>query len=96
MPAYAIFIVTKIKDPLVLEEYRKLGRAIVGAHGGKPVIRPTSNKSLVEGGGVEDLIIIEFPTLEAARNWYESPEYKAASVIRQRACDCNVILSDGV
>ncbi|WP_394888682.1 DUF1330 domain-containing protein [Mesorhizobium sp. AaZ16] len=40
-------------------------------------------------------VIIEFPSLAAARECYNSPEYQAAKAIRQRFADGEIVLVEG-
>jgi uncharacterized protein (DUF1330 family) len=40
-------------------------------------------------------VIIEFPSLAAARDCYNSPEYQAAKGIRQRFADGEIVLVEG-
>jgi uncharacterized protein (DUF1330 family) len=49
-----------------------------------------------EGASVEGVAIIEFPTFEEARAWYESPAYQEASQHRFRGGDYNIVIVAGV
>jgi uncharacterized protein (DUF1330 family) len=40
-------------------------------------------------------VIIEFPSMDAARRWYESSEYQAILGIRHEAASARLILVDG-
>lgn len=40
-------------------------------------------------------VIVEYESVDAARAWYESPEYAAALPVRQRAASCNVAILSG-
>ena len=42
------------------------------------------------------LVIIEFPTLAQARDWYDSPEYRAILPLRTRHTESDTILIEGV
>jgi uncharacterized protein (DUF1330 family) len=48
-----------------------------------------------EGPGVESAAILEFPSMEEARNWYESPAYQAASQHRFKGGDYSAIIVEG-
>jgi uncharacterized protein (DUF1330 family) len=48
-----------------------------------------------EGPGVESTAILEFPSMEEARKWYESPAYQAASQHRFRGGDYSAIIVQG-
>ena len=41
-------------------------------------------------------MIIEFPSLDAARDCYNSTEYQAAKAIRQKFADGEIVLVEGV
>jgi uncharacterized protein (DUF1330 family) len=53
-------------------------------------------REVKEGGGVEGLAIIEFPTFAQAKAWYESPAYQDASQHRHRGGDYNVVITEGI
>jgi uncharacterized protein (DUF1330 family) len=40
--------------------------------------------------------VIEFPTVELARQWYNSEEYRPALEIRQRAADNELLIVEGL
>lgn len=50
---------------------------------------------LVEGQGRARNVVIEFPSLAAARDCYNSPEYQAAKIIRQQYADGEIVLVEG-
>ena len=62
------------------------GRFIV--HGGP--------KITLEGAWLEDVVVIAFPGLEAARAWYDSPAYQAILPLRTRNVRGDTILIEGV
>lgn len=41
-------------------------------------------------------VLVEFPSVEAARAWYTSDEYQAAARLRQAAADTNVVILTGL
>jgi len=40
-------------------------------------------------------VVLEFPSVEAAREWYFSDAYQAAAKIRQSVADCNGVILSG-
>jgi uncharacterized protein (DUF1330 family) len=42
------------------------------------------------------IVVLEFPDADAARRFYDSPEYRAARALRAGAAAMNVIVVDGV
>ena len=50
----------------------------------------------VEGEGRARNVIIEFPSMEAAMDCYNSQEYQVAKAIRQKVADGEIVLVEGV
>jgi uncharacterized protein (DUF1330 family) len=40
-------------------------------------------------------VVVEYESVEKAREWYESASYRGALPIRQAAGDCNVVIASG-
>jgi uncharacterized protein (DUF1330 family) len=78
MSAYYIVFVEKPADPAEIEEYRKLGLPTLKDH--KPIfhVRPGLELTTLEGDDVDSVVVLEFPSVEAAKAWYNSPGYQAA------------------
>jgi uncharacterized protein (DUF1330 family) len=82
-------------DESVFSEYRKAVPATLEPFGGKFVVRG-GNLTLVEGEWPHSrLVIIEFPSREAAEGWYRSPEYQKIIGLRRRSTVTNLVIVDG-
>jgi uncharacterized protein (DUF1330 family) len=85
-----------VHDPEAYEEYRKLVPATLEPFGGRFVVRGGKAETL-EGSWVPNrIVVLEFPSVERARAWYESEEYRAAKAIRQRHSTGSLLLVEGV
>ncbi len=83
MPAYMIFIREKTLDRAELEAYwAKVAITLDGVP--IRVLSAYGPHATLEGPDVEGIVIAEFPSKEAARQWYESPAYQDAVPHRQR------------
>ncbi len=94
MPAYAIAQVT-INDP---EEFAKYlaGFFDASAPYGCRVLAATDDLEVVEGNWPRSRsVILEFPSLEHAHNWYQSPAYQAVAQHRFKSSKSNLIFIDG-
>jgi uncharacterized protein (DUF1330 family) len=95
MAAYAVIIREKTRNAAKLEEYKKLAPASFQNH-------PTTflaihgRSEVLEGPKSEDIVILQFPTYEAAQAWYHSPEYQIACEHRFQGGDYRCILTEGV
>ena len=68
----------------------------VGAYGGRYVVRGGS-VDVREGGWTPSrLVVLEFPTVERARAWWDSPEYAPAKAVRQSCADTQLVITEGV
>ncbi len=85
MSAYVVVELT-VTDPAAMNVYRELAIPAVQQHGGRFVSRSAAPDQL-EGTRVPDeqVIIIEFESAAAARQWYESQAYGRALAVRDRA-----------
>ena len=83
------------KDSESLAVYKRLMPSSVKKYGGKFLVRGGATEVL-EGEWSPALVVIEFPTVELARQWYNSEEYRPALEIRQRAADNELLIVEGL
>ena len=95
MPAYLISQI-EVHDPEGYEEYRKLVGASLAQYGGKFIARGGRIDVLEGTWNPKRVVICEFDSLERARQWYESPEYRPAMAIRKKTSDASIIVVDGI
>jgi uncharacterized protein (DUF1330 family) len=95
MAAYVIVEVS-ITDPGEYEEYKKLTPAAIAAYNGKFVVRGGKTTSLEGNWQPERIVLLEFPSVKRAQEWWNSPEYSKAKEIRQRAATTKMIVVEGV
>ncbi|MEO8202407.1 MAG: DUF1330 domain-containing protein [Betaproteobacteria bacterium] len=95
MPAYLIAEID-VADTVAYEEYRKLTPGAVAAYGGKFIVRGGTVDSKEGGWKPNRLVVVEFPSMEKARKFYDSPEYAPALAIRLKAAKSRLILAEGL
>ena len=95
MPAYVIFDI-HVDDPDAYAPYREPAGKSVAAHGGRYLARGGATEVLEGDWDVDRLVILEFPSMDAARAWYGSDEYQEAAPIRQAASRGRGVLLEGV
>jgi uncharacterized protein (DUF1330 family) len=79
-------------DELTFAEYRKAVPATLEAFGGKFIVRG-GKLTLLEGEWPHSrLVIIEFPSREAAEGWYKSPAYQKIIGLRLSSTVGNLII----
>jgi uncharacterized protein (DUF1330 family) len=74
MVAYVVFTRERMRNPAEYERYREKSRPAANGHPLKPLALYGKHEVL-EGPAIEGAVILEFPIIEAARGYYNSPEY---------------------
>lgn len=95
MAAYVIAMVD-IKDPVRYESYRAMVLPTITAYGGRFIARGGRTEVLEGAWAPRRVVIIEFPTLARAKEWWSSPEYSEARAIRQATSEGTLIAIEGV
>ena len=96
MPAYMI-ISAKISDrDAFINRYGKAAAALVAQFGGRYVLR-APGVELLEGefGNGASVVISEWPDKQAARTFWNSPEYAEVKKLRDGLAQCQVLLVEG-
>src|SRR5581483_6175779 len=90
MSAYVISEV-ETRDAAAMESYRRLAAPSIAQYGGRYLVRGGA-ADLVEGGpSPKTLVIVEFPSMAKAREWYASAEYGEALKVRRTALERRLI-----
>jgi uncharacterized protein (DUF1330 family) len=95
LPAYVIAMVD-VKDPVRYEDYRRLVLPTITAYGGRFVARGGRTELLEGKLPAGRLVIVEFPSVERAKEWWASPEYSEAKALRQATSEGSLIVIEGV
>lgn len=92
--AYVVVEIS-INDPAKYERYKALAPASIAKFGGTYLVRGGTTEALEGTWDPERFVILQFPTADAARSWWHSPEYSAARAIRQTCAEARMLLVDG-
>ena len=95
MVAYVIAEID-VQDSALFEEYRKLVPATIAQYGGKYVVRGGATETKEGGWTPQRIVVLEFPSMARAREWYHSAEYAPALAMRLKAAKSRVIFAEGV
>jgi uncharacterized protein (DUF1330 family) len=91
-PGYLV-VDAKSSDPQAMAHYRELAQVAVAKFGGRYLVRGAPYEVL-EGDGwrPQRLVVVEFPSMEKARAFYASSEYRAARDARAGVSDFDMLL----
>ena len=96
MAAYLISDV-EITNPEAFREYQTRVSATIELYGGRYVARGGVLRVLEGDYRPTRLILIEFPTVEHAQKWYESPEYREILPLRECNAETHLLaIQEGV
>jgi uncharacterized protein (DUF1330 family) len=95
MPAYVISDIASVEQPL-FERYRALAEQTILEYGGRYLTRTGATETVEGDWKPYRVVVLEFPSMERAREWYKSPEYGKALEISRVAVKRRMIFVEGV
>ena len=95
MAAYVIAEVD-VTNPERYEDYKRLAPVAIAAHGGRYLVRGGASELLEGERQPSRTVILEFPSLDHARRFYQSEQYEAAKRARAGAARFNLLLVEGL
>ncbi|MEW5939222.1 MAG: DUF1330 domain-containing protein [Chloroflexota bacterium] len=94
MSAYVIVDI-EVTDPEGYKEYIKAAPATVTHFGGRYIARGGANETLEGEWQAKRLVILEFPSVQQAKAWLNSPEYAPARALRHKYAKTNMVVVEG-
>ena len=95
MSAYVIARID-ITDPDRYREYVKATPAVIAKFGGRFIARGGETITLEGPAETRRVVLIEFPSLEMAKAFYDSPEYREVMKLREGSADASLVAIAGV
>lgn len=94
--AAAYFIVeVEVTDQAGFEEYRKQVGATVDRYGGTFIVRGGKTEVLEGDWKPKRVVVLEFPSFDQAKRWYDSEEYREPKAVRMKTARTNLVLVEG-
>ncbi|MEE8556834.1 MAG: DUF1330 domain-containing protein [Myxococcota bacterium] len=85
----------EVTDPEGFEEYRRHVPDTLAAYGGRFVVRGGSVETLEGDWAPRRVVVLEFDSVDRAREWWSSSEYAEPKALRQAAAKTRLILVEG-
>ena len=95
MAAYVIADV-EITDPERYKDYTAHTPESIARHGGRWVVRGGTTQVLEGDWNPGRVVVIEFPSVDAALEWFNSPDYQELAGIRREASTARIVVAEGV
>ncbi len=94
MTAYVIVNV-KVTNPEQYKEYQKWSTLAMRAHDVKVLVRG-GKCEVLEGRDPIRTVVMQFPSMDAARAWYDSHQYRRARNAREGAAEMTMYIVEGL
>jgi len=93
----AAYVIVEIDifDPVGFGEYRKAVVPLVQKYGGKYVAVDEQIEVLEGDWAPKRIVMIEFPSMDRAKEWFGCEEYREPCKIRKRTAKTKIILVEG-
>jgi uncharacterized protein (DUF1330 family) len=95
MPAY-IIVNIEVTDPAGFERYRAAVPPVIAAHGGRYLVRGGELHVMEGAPGWKRLVVLEFPSLAAARAFYASADYAPLLALRLASSRNEMVMVEGL
>ena len=92
---YAIFTEV-IRDQARYDGYVQKALPTVSQHGGRPIVVDDSPEQIEGKWHGSRTVILEFDSVQAARDWYKSSDYQAVIGERHASADANAVIVGGL
>jgi uncharacterized protein (DUF1330 family) len=94
MPAYVI-VEADVSDMDAYQAYLTASPGSIAAGGGRFIARGGETVTLEGEWHPRRVVLLEFESLEAARQWYASEQYQAAKGLREGIAELKMIAIEG-
>ncbi len=94
MPKAYWIVRVSVRDHARYPEYLAAAKPAFEKFGANFVVRGGAHE-VMEGNARDRNVVVEFADRNTAKACYDSPEYSAAKIIRQKYADADFIIIDG-
>lgn len=95
MPSCYIVGDVTVTNPERYKDYTAHTESTLESFGGRFIVRGGASEVLEGGWAPGRLVVIEFPSAQAARDWYASERYQEILAIRREASTGSLVLVEG-
>ena len=95
MKGYAI-VLLDVTDRDRYAAYARAATEIEARHGGRPLAVGDAHEVVEGEWPTERTVILEFPSIDAARAWYSDPDYQPLIELRRGATVSRILFMEGL
>ncbi len=86
----------EISDTDRFKQYQELAARSLAIFGGRFLVRGGAMEILEGSWDAKRMVLLEFESLERAKEWYNSPEYQEAIAAREGAATFHMLALEGL
>ena len=95
MPKAYLIARIRVHDKGGFETFKKMSTPLISEYGGRLLAR-NSEVEIMEGDQQGLVVLLEFDSMEKAKQFYFSDGYTAAKLVREQASEADLVLVEGV
>ena len=95
MPKGYVIAEIQVTNPDGYREYSSMVPATIEKFGGRFLVRGGATQVLEGEWPQRRRVILEFPSVDAARKWFDSPDYEKPKALRQANSEGRLLLIEG-
>ena len=95
MPAY-IVVEVEVHDLERYENYKAMVSPSLAEYGGRFLVRGGNAETLEGDWSPKRFVMVEFPSVDKAKAWWDSSSYAEAKALRQATAKTQMIVVEGV
>jgi len=95
MPKGYVIFTEDIRDGAAIGVYVRQAIPTIMQAGGRIIVADDAPEPIEGSWHGTRTVVLEFDSVEAARNWYRSPDYQGVAGLRHAAADSNVAIVAG-
>jgi uncharacterized protein (DUF1330 family) len=94
MPAFVV-VEIEVTDPVKYEKYKQLAPPSIRKYGGRYLVRGGKVETLEGKWSPTRFVILQFDSVDQAKAWWNSPDYREAKLLRQASARTAMICVPG-
>ena len=90
-----VVVLLDVADYDLYADYAMRASDIEGHYGGRAVVAGDAEEVVEGTWPAERIVVLEFPSLDQARAWYDDPDYQDLIPLRERAAESHILFIEG-
>lgn len=91
-----VIVQVRVNEEKAYDKYRAAVGETIAAFEGEFLVRAGQTEVLEGTWQLDRTIVLRFPSMAKARQWYNSDQYKPLLDLRKSAAEANLILAEGI